>query len=129
MAKELMKLLESAKPRGFQPRPYYGSREDSLTYYFDDAESYARRVDRLLTLFLSLKGNKLVGCQVKGIRKNLERLGDFGITIKHGKVRLDLIFHLMAFLASEPEQRQNYLDLGRRAKNVEVVLDGDLAAV
>ena len=47
-------LVAAEKPLGFEPRPYYGPDEDCLTFYFDNAESYARRVDELLTLFLSL---------------------------------------------------------------------------
>ena len=92
MAKDLMKYLETARPRSFEPRPYYGPEEDSLTFYFHKAESYGKRVDELLTLFLSVKADVLVGCQVKGVRKNLKRLGRFGIAVKHGKVRLDLFF-------------------------------------
>src|SRR5260221_542789 len=103
MAKDLMKYLETAKPIGFEPRPYYGAEEDSLTFYFDGAESYAKRVDALLTLFLSVKTDHLVGCQVKGVRKKLQRLGHFGIAVKHGKVRLDLFFYLLAFLADKPQ--------------------------
>jgi len=120
-----MKLLETTKPEGFEPRPYFGPEEDSLTFYFDNAESYGKRVDDLLTLFLSVKNDALLGCQVKGIRKNLKRLGNFGIAIKHGKIRLDLFFHLLAFLA-EPQQRQNYLDLSKRTKEVEVEFDEEL---
>jgi len=100
MAKDLMTYLERKKPRKFQPRPYYGRDEDSLTFYFNNAESYARRVDELLTLFLSLKTEELVGFQVKGVRKNLKRLGGFGIAIKHGKIRCGLFFHLLAFLGT-----------------------------
>ena len=74
-----MSFVERRKPRKFRPRPYYGEAEDSLTFYFDNAESYGRRIDGLLTLFLSLKGDKLVGFQVKGVRKNLRRPGDFGL--------------------------------------------------
>ncbi len=129
MAKDLMKYLETAKPRGFEPRPYYGSEEDSLTFYFDKAESYGKRVDELLALFLSVKTDELVGCQVKGVRKNLERLGKFGISIKHRKVRLDLFFHLLAFLAEKPQQRQKYLDLSQRTKDVEVEFDDKLVGV
>jgi hypothetical protein len=120
MAKDLMKFLETTKPKRFEPHPYYGPEEDSLTFYFDDAESYGKRVDELLTLFLSVKKDQLVGCQVKGVRKNLKRLGNFGIAIKHGKVRLDLFFHLLAFLAEKPQQRQNYLELSQHTKDVEV---------
>ncbi len=126
MAKDLMSYLETAKPKGFKPRPYYGLEEDCLTFYFDKAESYGKRVDELLTLFLSIKSNELVGCQVKGVRKNLKRLGKFGVSIKHGKVRLDLFFHLLAFLANEPQQRQKYLDLSQRTRDLEVDFDDEL---
>lgn len=126
MAKDLMKFLETAKPKGFEPRPYFGPDEDSLTFYFENAESYGKRVDDLLTLFLAVKNDELVGYQVKGIRKNLKRLGNFGIAIKHGKVRLDLFFHLLAFLAEKPQHRQKYLDLSQRIKDVEVEFDDEL---
>src|SRR5262245_36009793 len=126
MAKDLTKYLETAKSVGFQPRPYYGADEDCLTFYFDNAESYGKRVDELLTVFLSVKNDELVGCQVKGIRQNLKRLGNFGIAIKHGKVRLDLFFHLLAYLAKKPQLRQKYLDLSQRLKDVEVEFDDEL---
>jgi hypothetical protein len=129
MAKDLSKFLETAKPRGFSPRPYYGHEEDSLTFYFDRAASYARRVDELLTLFLAVKNDDLVGFQVKGVRKNLKRLGDFGIAIKHGKMRLGLFFHLLAFLAETSAKKQEYLDLGQRTKDVEMKWDDELVGV
>jgi hypothetical protein len=123
MAKDLMKYLEQTKPRGFDPRPYYGPEEDSLTFYFKNTESYGKRVDELLTLFLSVKDDELVGCLVKGVRRNLKRLGRFGIAITHRKVRLGLFFHLLAFLAEKPQQREKYLDLSQRTKDVDVQFD------
>jgi len=126
MAEELMKYLERAKPKGFRPRPYYGPEEDSLTFYFDNTESYGKRVDELLTLFLSVKSDELVGCQIKGVRKKLKRLGDFGISIKHGKVRLDMFFHLLAFLAEKPVQRKRYLELSEKTKDLDIELDEEL---
>ena len=126
MAKELMTLLETTKPRGFEPRPYFGPEEDSLTFYFKNTESYGKRVDELLTLFLSVKNDELVGCQVKGVRKNLKRLGRFGIAITHRKVRLSLFFHLLAFLAEKPQLREKYLVLSQRSKDVEVQFDDAL---
>jgi len=65
-------------------------------------------VAALLTVFLSVKTDALAGCQVKDVRQNLKRLGNFGIAIKQGKVRLDLFFHLLAFLADKPQQRRKY---------------------
>src|SRR5947207_13679089 len=54
MAESLMKYLDKGRPKGFEPRPYYGHEEDWLTFYFDNAESYAKRVDELLTLVPSM---------------------------------------------------------------------------
>ena len=129
MAKDLMNYLETTKPRGFELRPYYGLEEDSLTFYFAKAESYGQRVDELLTLFLSVKTDELVGCQVKGIRKYLKRLGHFGIAIKHGRVRLDLFFHLLAFLAEKPLQRKKYLELSERSNEFDVRVSEELVEV
>lgn len=122
----LDKLLETTKLCSFKPRPYYGHEEDSLTFYFAQDESYGRRVDELLTLFLSLKTDALVGCQVKGVRKYLKRLGDFGISIKRGKVRLDLFFHLLAFLADKPAQRKRYLELSERTREFDLEFNEEL---
>jgi hypothetical protein len=129
MAKDLMEFIETHQPKGFERRPYFGPEEDSLTFYFKNSESYGKRVDHLLTLFLSVKDDQLVGCQVKGLRKNLKRLGNFGIAIKQGKVRLDLFFHLLAFLVEQPQKRQEYLDFSQRIKNVEVEFNDDLVRV
>jgi hypothetical protein len=117
---ELCRAQENLENSG--RAPIYGEAEDSLTF----SESYGRRIDELLTLFLSLKGDKLVGFQVKGVRKNLRRPGDFGIAIKHGKIRCGLFFHLLAFLAEKPEQKENYLDLGQKTRDVDMELNAEL---
>jgi hypothetical protein len=129
MAVDLIQFLEMHLPQGFEPQPYYSHDEDALTFYFDNAESYARRLSELFTLFLSLKTDNPVGCHVNGVRKNLKRLGDFGLTIKQGKLRLGLFFHLLAFLAEKPEQQISYLDLSRRTRDVDVELDEELVGV
>jgi hypothetical protein len=38
----------------------------------------------------------------------------------------DLFFHLLAFLADKPQQRQQYLDLSQRIKDVKIEFDDEL---
>lgn len=120
MAQDLGAYLETESPAGFAPRPYYGAEEDSLTFYLRNDESYARRIDERVTVFLSFDKDELVGCQVKGVRRHLQRFGDFGVHITKGKIRLGMFFHILAFMIPEPERRARYLELGQATKDVEL---------
>jgi hypothetical protein len=127
MAKSLklmdyMKDLEATPPPEFvSPQIRYGFREDSLSFYSRNDESYAHRVNELITLFLSFDKNELVGCQVKGLRRRLLSDGAFGIAIKKGgKLKLGLFFHLLAFEIPEFEFRNRLVELGQLAKGLEV---------
>lgn len=105
---------EEAGP--FTPSAYYGTEEDSLTFYFRDDESYAQRYNKLVTLFKSLQTGELVGCQIKGLRSIIEGGGHFSAALRVGKIDLGLFFHLLAY--EQPDQQM--IELGQRAKNVEV---------
>lgn len=119
---DFMRELERTEPPAFvAPQIHYGAQEDSLLFYFRSDESYAHRVDNIVTVFLSFEGNEPVGCQVKGLRRILESDGCLSVVIrKDGKVRLGLFFHLLAFNAPEPETRSLLVELGQRAKGIEV---------
>ncbi len=119
---EFMRELEKTPPPAFKaPQIYYGAEEDSLLFYFRPDESYAHRLDDVVTLFLSFENHELVGCQVKGLRRKLESDGCLKVVIKKGnKVKLGLFFHLLAFEAPEEESRNRLVELGQRAKEVEV---------
>lgn len=117
----LIEHLKTTKPKGFTPRPYYSVEGDSLTFYFKDEESYRERVDDFLTVYKSIKSDKLVGCQIKGLPKALKLLGDFGLMfIEDGSVRLSMIF--MACMAASPEAgaRKRYVELGKFAKEASI---------
>ena len=74
----------------FTPRPYYEPAGDSLIFYARNEQSYAKRINRLLTVFLSFHDNSLVGCEVKGVQRMLRIAGDFGVLVQDRKVKLGL---------------------------------------
>ncbi|MDQ3622640.1 MAG: hypothetical protein M3463_09150 [Verrucomicrobiota bacterium] len=88
----LTEHLTGKKPAKFTPRPLYIPEGDALIFYFKDDESYAERVDDLLTVYRSIKTKQMVGCEIKGVRCILKRLGDFGLSIKSGKIDMTLLF-------------------------------------
>ena len=116
----LIEHLKATKPKGFTPRPFYSVEGDSLTFYFEDEESYRERVDDFLTLYKSIKSDKLVGCQIKGLPKALKLLGDFGLVIEDKTVRLGMIFMACMAASPKPASRERYLELGRVARQTTI---------
>jgi hypothetical protein len=92
MAENLMDYLATAKCEKFEPKPMYSVQGDFLTFFFRDDDAYERRVDELLTLYLSESGNELVGCKIKGVSAILRTLGNFGVTIREKQLRLSMLF-------------------------------------
>ena len=109
----LMDYIKAHKPKHFVAKPYYSPDGDTVTYYFDEESSYAQRVDDFLTVYLSIGGDKLVGCQVKGVVRLLKLLGQFGFTIEDKSVKLGMFF--MAGMAETPigDAKEQYRALSR----------------
>ena len=108
----------------FQPCAYYGQEEDAVVFYFEADPDYAKRINKWLTLYLSIDSDELVGCQIKGVRRVLEDMASFGIDVKHGKVKLTVLF--LAFLSSasdDPVARDYYRALGQAAKDTKSELE------
>jgi hypothetical protein len=118
---DFMRQLEETKPGSFvSGSHYYGYEEDSLTLYLRNEESCAIRLSNLITIFVS-PDDKLVGCQVKGLRRKLFSDGSFWLAITKGsKLHLGLFFHLLAFEVEEPEPRSRLVELGQEAKGVQL---------
>jgi hypothetical protein len=85
----------------FTPRPHYEPEGDSLIFYGRNEQSYAKRINSLLTLFLSSQDNSLVGCEVKGVQRMLRIAGDFGVLVHDRKLRLG--FFLAFALVPPPD--------------------------
>ncbi|MBI2926908.1 MAG: hypothetical protein HYY24_14525 [Verrucomicrobia bacterium] len=99
---DLTEYLEGKRPGEFSPRPVYVPEGDSLFFYFKEDESYAERVDELLTVYRSQATGKMVGCQIKNVRSLLKQMGDFGVQIVDGPIDLRVIFTAYAMNKMPP---------------------------
>lgn len=88
----LTEFIKSNNPKKFTAKPYYSQHGDALIFYFKDDQSYAERVDALLTVYRSMETNEMVGCEIKGVQSILEKLGNFGINLTSPTVDLKLLF-------------------------------------
>ena len=71
-AHELGELLKEGVHGPFRPEPFYEPATDSLIYYERDERSYAKRISRHLTVFLSVQDDTLVGVEIKGVKASLD---------------------------------------------------------
>ncbi len=119
---DLIEYLKGRECQGFEPRPIYSRDGDFLTYFFKDVDFHGRRVDDLLTLYFSEEGEELVGCKIKGVRRILSTLGEFGavgLAVEQHEQTLTLgLLFLGGLAVGDPEHREEYEEMGRRTKNV-----------
>jgi hypothetical protein len=117
MAQNLNEYLAEHHGEGFKPIPHYFASGDFLTYYAREDRCYAQQVDNLLTVYLALGSNELVGCKITGVKHILQTAGNFGVTARSEAVRLGLFLFLGAALAKDKAQKQRYEDVGRLAQH------------
>src|SRR5215211_4572097 len=94
MAKDLAAYLEGKTCAGRKEKPVYFQDGDFVTFFFADDEAYEERADELVTFYRSFETGKLVGCKIKGVKRLLSKLGNFGVAIQDGesKVMLWMLF-------------------------------------
>jgi hypothetical protein len=63
MADKLTDYLQEHPCKGFRPVPF-----DFVTYYARGERCFERRIDDLLTVYLSMETEELVGCKIKGVK-------------------------------------------------------------
>ncbi len=70
MADDLKDHILSNPPRGrFKARPYYSAAGDFLAFHWSGEDFYAHRENDLLTIYLSMKTHKPVGCKIKDVQR------------------------------------------------------------
>ena len=109
-----------ANPRPFVAKPYYEPDGDSLIFYAEDVQSFARRHNSFLTLFLSTDDRRLVGVEVKGVKRMLRLSGDFGVAVIDQQMKLGIF---LAFALNSPPEDpalKEYEEQVEQFKDVEV---------
>lgn len=99
----------------FIPRPLYTVEGDSLMFYLKDEESFRQRIDDLLTVYRSFATNDIIGCQIKGVRRKLDELNKFRVTVTSEEVDLSLLFLTYMATTDDSTVRHQYEFLGEQA--------------
>ncbi len=120
MAHELMEYLAGKETKGFTPHPHYHRDGDFLTFFCRDDDATAKRVDELLTVYVSSKTDELVGAKIKGVKRILSTLGNFGVTIKDGRLTLGMLFLAGMAVSREPANKSEYERVGEFVKSVSI---------
>ena len=121
----LSEYLNRNKPEGFEPRPRYLREADAMVFFFKSDESYAQRLDNIVTIYRSEKTQELVGCKIKGVTAILNELGDFNLRVKGEGIDLRWIFYAYSKTAQDSEARETYRRLSQEADRVRAELSED----
>ena len=77
--------------RKFQPKPFYDEESDSITFYISDAPSHRKRIDPLVTLYISSETEEIVGCHLKFIKAILRTFDEFHVSISPSRLTIGLL--------------------------------------
>jgi hypothetical protein len=127
---DYLRDLQKASLGEFKPEPYYEADLDSLIFYARNEPCYAKRLNSLLTVFLSTADDRLVGCEVKGIRNMLRLCNTFKVMVQDRRVPLGM-FLAFALVeeTKEPGLRGRYQDaLQEVTRDVQLDIDNLIPA-
>jgi hypothetical protein len=102
------------KPGDFRPEPYYDAEADTLFFYARDVQSFAKRLNPILTLFLSAEDESLVGCKLKGVQRILECLKRLDLKIHDDEIDLTILLNLALVTPPEDPDLQERLEQNLR---------------
>lgn len=125
MADQLTEYVNTLKPRRFKSHPFYSKDGDFLTYFFSGQDSFAERVDDILTVYRHMETREVVGFKLKGVAHLLRSLGSFEFEVVNGRgeVLLSMLLMLAPYTApagSASADLPIYKDLAERAKSAKV---------
>lgn len=71
----------AGKTPSFCAEPWYNTYGDCIHYHWRPDEYIREWVDDKLTVYRSAENKEAVGCQIKGIKALLKKMGDWGLDI------------------------------------------------
>jgi hypothetical protein len=120
MEQDLKQYLADNPCKGFRAVPHYFPLGDYLTLYVKEERCYAERVDDLLTVFLSIKTNEMVGFKIKGVRRLLAELGTFGVSVQRDDVQVEAFFVFGKATAKDAIHRLRYEEAAQLGKDTKI---------
>ncbi len=108
-------LVSQTKARPFVPKPFYDVANDFLTFYVENCKTYGVRIDDVVTLYLAVDSDRLVGCQIKGVRRLLADREIYKVTVADNQLTLGLVFlSLVSFNPGIREMEEKFAEFTRR---------------
>lgn len=78
--------------KGFNQKPYYSTEGDFLTFFLEDKDHFAERVDDILTIYKSNAGAKVIGFKLKGITLLTSRAEESRLQVHDdGKLKVQML--------------------------------------
>ena len=90
MVSSLIEYLKENPSRGFRSVPQYFPTGDFLTYFLKDVPYYAERLDEILTVYLAVDTNEMIGLKVKGVRHILKTVDELELVVDGETVKLGI---------------------------------------
>jgi len=100
-------------PGEFRAEPFYKADADALFFYARDVQSYAKRLNSTLTLFLSTDGDEVVGFRIKGVTRILKTMHSLGIdkvVINEKGIRLSMFVKLAQIAPPDDPEMERFED-------------------
>ena len=107
--------MDSLGPRkGFKAIPYICADSDTLTMYFENTPSFAKRIDQVLTVFKAFDSEEIVGFELKGILPKMKEIGRLiHVSARTPKIHDKLL--LIIYMA-EAENRESYQSVAEKTE-------------
>ncbi|MBY0231123.1 MAG: hypothetical protein K2W96_17700 [Gemmataceae bacterium] len=100
----LAEFVKANPYKGFSPKPLHSVEGDFVSFFTEDADALARRIDDVLTVYES--GKRLVGVKVKQVARLIALLGDLGF--EGGDLTVGSLFVAGGYLHAEKDSRRFY---------------------
>lgn len=108
-------------PAKFEPFAFYSVDGDCIEFFASNDDYYGKRLDSMVTVYISERTGEVIGSLIKGVRKLLTQFPGLRIDINKGnEVCLRHVIQLYGWQQGDPELRQTYDVLKRRADGLVV---------
>lgn len=86
----------------FKAQPFYLEDADAIVFCVREGLYYRKRISSTITLYLSMKDDRLAGFEVKGVSRLLKLQKEFGVLVVDHKIKLGVC--LAVGLVEVPEK-------------------------
>ena len=126
VANLLETTVEDMLNEEFENKPFYNSVGDCIEYRSTPEDYHAKRIDSLLTLFISAELGKAIGYKLKGINSVLEVLKENrAFSWEEDGVSLDVVFlkAIKTFKDPEDDKLPDYIEAMKLSKDLKLAMN------